>query len=120
MLSLDRRAQSEDLCPPILTREMRMTTSERERNQDRAARLHNRTARYHSEDEPVRPEKLYLQALRIKEQAFRAGTPGSGGDPWQPGSLLQSAGPSGRSAAPPGEARPTAPWGRRFSTLRSC
>ena len=70
MLSLDRRAQSEDLRPPILTREMRMTTSERERNQDRAARLHNRAARYHSEGEPVRPEKLYLQALRIKEQAF--------------------------------------------------
>src|SRR6476660_7666943 len=70
MLSLDRRAQSEDSRPPILTWEMSMTPSERERNQDRAARLHNRAARCHSEGEPVRPEKLYLQALQIKEQTF--------------------------------------------------
>jgi tetratricopeptide (TPR) repeat protein len=52
-----------------------MTAQERNRKQERALRLHNRAAQHHSEGEPVRPEKLYLQALRLKEELFGSAHP---------------------------------------------
>src|SRR4026208_195475 len=50
-----------------------MTTLLREKTYERAVRLHNRAAKCQSVGEPVRPAKLYLRSLALKEKLFGPG-----------------------------------------------
>jgi tetratricopeptide (TPR) repeat protein len=47
-----------------------MTTLQTQKAYERAVRLHNRAARCQSAGEPIRPEKLYLRSLELKERLF--------------------------------------------------
>ncbi len=47
-----------------------MKTPPQQKTYERAVRLHNRAARCQSAGEPIRPEKLYLRSLALKEQIF--------------------------------------------------
>ena len=47
-----------------------MTTRHQEKAYERAVRLHNRAANCQAAGEPIRPEKLYLRSLELKERLF--------------------------------------------------
>ncbi len=49
-----------------------MTTLRQKQAHERAIRLHNRAAECQSAGEPIRPEKLYLRSLELKERLFGA------------------------------------------------
>jgi tetratricopeptide (TPR) repeat protein len=59
-----------ELFPRRSFNENRVATSLKKSAYERAVRLHNRAAKCQSAGEPVRPERLYLRSLELKEQLF--------------------------------------------------
>src|SRR4051794_26582635 len=56
--------------PPAHIKKRKSMTRAEQRTYERAMRLHNLAAESQSAGNPVKPEKLYLRALALKERLF--------------------------------------------------